>query len=68
MADGSNYYDVDMDFVPGSLVRNADKPDWGIGQIQSVIEDRITVNFEHKGKVVMILSQSNLELALEDDI
>jgi hypothetical protein len=38
---------------PGSLVRHPDQPDWGIGQVQSVIGKRITVNFEHAGKVVI---------------
>jgi hypothetical protein len=31
-------------------VRHPGEPDWGIGQVQSVIGDRITVNFEHAGK------------------
>ena len=35
---------------PGALVRHPDQPDWGIGQVQSVIESRITVNFEDAGK------------------
>lgn len=38
---------------PGALVRHPDQTDWGIGQVQSVIGDRITVNFEHTGKVVI---------------
>lgn len=38
---------------PGMLVRHPEKPDWGLGQVQSVIGDRITVNFEHSGKVVI---------------
>ncbi|WP_112322741.1 DUF3553 domain-containing protein [Oceanibium sediminis] len=38
---------------PGSLVRHPTRPDWGLGQVQSVIKDRITVNFEHAGKVVI---------------
>ncbi|MEM9010743.1 MAG: DUF3553 domain-containing protein [Pseudomonadota bacterium] len=38
---------------PGMLVRHPSEPDWGIGQIQSVIGDRITVNFQHAGKVVI---------------
>ena len=38
---------------PGQLVRHPDRPDWGLGQIQSVIGDRITVNFENEGKVVI---------------
>ncbi|WP_298435034.1 DUF3553 domain-containing protein [uncultured Jannaschia sp.] len=32
------------------LVRHPDRPDWGLGQVQSAIDDRITVNFEHAGK------------------
>lgn len=38
---------------PGMLVRHADQPDWGTGQVQSRIGLRITVNFEHQGKVVI---------------
>ncbi len=38
---------------PGVLVRHPGQPDWGIGQVQSMIGDRITVNFEHAGKVVL---------------
>ncbi len=36
--------------LPGAFVRHPAMPDWGIGQVQSVIGDRITVNFEHAGK------------------
>ena len=36
--------------VPGTLVRHPDQPDWGLGQVQSAIDGRITVNFEHRGK------------------
>lgn len=38
---------------PGMLVRNPRAPDWGVGQVQSRIGDRITVNFEHAGKQVI---------------
>ncbi|MEM8870872.1 MAG: DUF3553 domain-containing protein [Pseudomonadota bacterium] len=38
---------------PGALVRHPTEHDWGVGQVQSVIGDRITVNFEHMGKVVI---------------
>jgi Protein of unknown function (DUF3553) len=38
---------------PGMLVRHPKRPDWGLGQVQSVIGKRITVNFEHAGKVVI---------------
>jgi FKBP-type peptidyl-prolyl cis-trans isomerase 2 len=36
--------------VPGLRVRHPGEPDWGTGQVQSVIGDRVTVNFEHAGK------------------
>lgn len=36
--------------VPGTFVRHPDRPDWGIGQVQSAIGGRITVNFENAGK------------------
>jgi len=38
---------------PGMLVRHCEQPDWGLGQVQSRIGHRITVNFEHVGKVVI---------------
>ena len=42
------------DFLtPGELVTNPKQPDWGIGQVQSVIDGKITVNFEEHGKVVI---------------
>jgi hypothetical protein len=40
-------------FEPGMLVRHPTQPDWGLGQVQSRIADRITVNFEHEGKKVI---------------
>ena len=38
---------------PGDFVRHPDRPDWGLGQIQSMIANRITVNFENAGKVLI---------------
>ena len=38
---------------PGAFVRHPERPDWGLGQGQSVIGARVTVNFEHAGKVVI---------------
>jgi len=46
---------------PGLLVKNPARPDWGMGQIQSVIENRITVNFENMGKVVLNGNEVTLE-------
>ena len=36
--------------VPGMRVRHPGEPDWGVGQVQSVVGQRVTVNFEHAGK------------------
>lgn len=42
------------DFLePGMLVRHPERAEWGIGQVQSVIGNRITVNFQNEGKVVI---------------
>ena len=38
---------------PGMLVRHPGQPDWGVGQVQSRIGLRITVNFQNAGKVVI---------------
>ena len=41
------------DLVPGALVRHPSQPDWGVGQVQSAVGMRVTVNFEHAGKVLI---------------
>lgn len=38
---------------PGQWVRHPGQPDWGAGQVQSVDGERVTVNFEHAGKVLI---------------
>jgi len=38
---------------PGMLVKHPTQPDWGIGQVQSRIDNRITVNFTEVGKIVI---------------
>jgi hypothetical protein len=38
---------------PGDFVRHPERPDWGLGQIQSMIGPRITVNFENAGKLLI---------------
>jgi hypothetical protein len=39
--------------LPGMRVRHPDRPDWGIGQVQSAVGNRVTVTFEHAGKQVI---------------
>jgi|GEM_PF-132896 FKBP-type peptidyl-prolyl cis-trans isomerase 2 len=50
---------------PGMRVRHPGQPDWGIGQVQSVIGQRVTVNFEHAGKLLINAAVVALE-AVED--
>lgn len=59
-------YFVVQDYTPGMLVRHPAQPDWGIGQIQSVTGDRITVNFQHAGKVLINGAQIRLEVVASD--
>lgn len=46
------------------IVRNPTRPDWGLGQVQSRIGSRVTVNFENAGKVV--LEGTNVALVIVD--
>ncbi|MQX38305.1 DUF3553 domain-containing protein [Roseospira navarrensis] len=39
--------------APGARVRMSSRPDWGTGQVQSVVGARVTVNFENTGKQVL---------------
>jgi len=45
--------DLNAMLEPGNLVRHPQQPDWGVGQVQSNINGRITVNFQEQGKVVI---------------
>lgn len=38
------------DFTPGTLVKCPSQPNWGIGQVQSCIGNKATINFENSGK------------------
>ncbi|MDA9629095.1 DUF3553 domain-containing protein [Pelagibacteraceae bacterium] len=50
-------------YTPGIFVINTDKKnEWGIGQIQSSINNLITINFENVGKKTINVSKVNLEI------
>jgi len=53
--------------VPGTFVRHPDQPDWGLGQVQSAIGDRVTVNFEHRGKQLINTAVISLVIVTDDD-
>ena len=42
-----------LDYEPGDFVINPKNKNWGIGQIQSIIQGKVTVNFENVGKKVI---------------
>ena len=50
-----------LDFEPGDKVLNTANKDWGIGQVQSIINDKVTVNFENVGKKVINVKYILLE-------
>jgi transcription elongation factor GreA-like protein len=52
--------------VPGALVRHPTQPDWGVGQVQSVIGERVTVNFEDRGKVLINTAVVELEVVARE--
>ena len=54
-----------FDFEPGDKVFNPTRKDWGIGQVQSIIKDKITVNFQNVGKKV--INSQNMELKKIND-
>ena len=54
-----------LDFEPGDKVINPSNKDWGIGQVQSIIKDKITVNFENVGKKV--INSNNIEFERIDN-
>ena len=49
-----------LDFEPGDKVINPSNKHWGIGQVQSIIKEKVTVNFENVGKKV--INCKNIEL------
>ena len=50
-----------IDFEPGDYVINPANLDWGMGQVQSIIGNKVTVNFENFGKRVINIDNIKLE-------
>ena len=42
-----------LDYEPGDKVNNPNNKHWGIGQVQSIINGKVTINFENVGKKVI---------------
>ena len=52
---------MQYDLEPGNFVKHPKERNWGIGQIQSIIRNRVTVNFQHSGKKVINSDNIRLE-------
>ncbi len=52
--------------VPGTFVRHPGRPDWGTGQVQSVIGNRVTANFDNVGKRLVNADIVDLEVIEPD--
>ena len=50
-----------LNFEPGDYVTNPNNKTWGVGQIQSIIKNKVTVNFENVGKKVINCEEIILE-------
>ena len=50
-----------LDFEPGDKVINPLAKEWGIGQVQSIIKEKVTVNFENAGKKVINAKEIKIE-------
>ena len=63
----SVYHDINIlkmrvyDFDPGDLVINPLNKEWGIGQVQSIVEEKVTVNFQNVGKKTINTHNITLE-------
>ena len=52
---------MQYDLEPGNFVINPSQKNWGIGQVQSIIRNKATINFQNVGKQVINLDNINLE-------
>ena len=51
---------MQYDLEPGNFVINPSQKSWGIGQVQSIIKNKATINFENAGKKVINLENIDL--------
>ena len=56
------FSNTDNDFSPGVFVINEKNLKWGVGQVQSAINEKVTINFENVGKKVINIKKINLKI------
>lgn len=54
--------------LPGAWVLLSSTEDWGLGQVQSVVGPKVTVNFEHAGKVVVNTEHATLRVLDDNEL
>ena len=59
--------DLNPFLEPGAIVFNPNAPEWGNGQVQSKIGNKVTVNFENFGKRVINVENVNLEKIINEN-
>ena len=57
---------MQYDLEPGNFVINPSQKSWGIGQVQSIIKNKATVNFENAGKQVINLDNIDLKKVMNE--
>jgi hypothetical protein len=50
-------------FNLGDFVIHPKQPEWGLGQVQSIVGMNVTVNFEHVGKQMINCAVITLDVA-----
>ena len=50
-----------LNYEPGDFVINPKNRNWGMGQIQTIVKSKVTVNFENIGKIVINSKEIILE-------
>ena len=53
-----------LNYEPGDYVINPRNKSWGMGQIQSIIKNKVTVNFENAGKKVINSNEISCQLVI----
>ena len=51
-----------LDFTLGDFVKHPEKPEWGLGQVQSITGMRVVVNFEEAGKLLINCEMVDLKV------
>tara|TARA_Y100000590_G_scaffold450654_1_gene590670 strand:- start:4394 stop:4588 length:195 start_codon:yes stop_codon:yes gene_type:complete len=55
------------EITPGMYVINKLNKEWGLGQVQSSINEKVTINFEHVGKKVVNINKVELEVIIYNE-